>query len=118
VAIIERLFVSTFEFDKQWQRMGLDDEDRNDLENEILDNPKIGRVIKGTGGLRKMRYATKGKGKSGGARVFYVDYVVFERIYLITAFPKSVKEDLSHVEREMFKKLIIQTEKELKGNGK
>ncbi|MCL2627375.1 MAG: type II toxin-antitoxin system RelE/ParE family toxin [Oscillospiraceae bacterium] len=117
MAIIGKLFFSTFEFDKQWERMGLGDDERSCLENEILDNPRIGRVIQGTGGLRKMRYAVKGKGKSGGARILYVDFVVFERVYLVTAYLKDTKEDISRTEREMFKKLIAQTEAELRGKA-
>jgi len=115
VAVIGRMFFSTFEFDKQWDHMGLDDDDRSRLENEILDNPKIGTVIQGTGGLRKMRFAFQGKGKRGGIRALYVDYVVFERVYLITAYPKGNKDDISPSERKLFKTLIEQTEKELRG---
>jgi len=118
VADIGRLFFSTSEFDKQWERMKLTDEDKRLLENIILDNPKIGRVIQGTGGLRKMRYAIECKGKSGGARVLYVDYVVFERIYLVTAYSKGVKDNISQLERSMYKKLIEQTENELRGKEK
>ena len=116
MSVIGRLFVSTFEFDKQWESMGLDDNDRRRLENEIIGNPKIGSVIRGAGGLRKLRFALEGKGKSGGSRVLYVDFVIYKRIYLITAYPKSQKEDISPAEREMFKKIIEQTKKELGGD--
>jgi len=108
------VFFSTSEFDKQWAAMGLDIEDQRRLENEIVNNPLAGNVIKGTGGLRKIRFALEDKGKSGGVRALYVDYVVFERIYLITAYPKSQKDDISPTERKVFKKIIEQTEKELK----
>jgi len=108
-----RMFFSTFEFDKQWERMGLNDEDKNRLENEIINNPEIGKVIRGTGGLRKRRFAIEGKGKSGGARVLYVDFIVFERIYLVYAYPKGQKDDISSEEREAFRKLIEQTKREL-----
>ena len=57
--------------------MGLNDEDRRKLENEIANNPSIGKVIRGTGGLRKMRFALGGSGKSGGTRILYVDFVVY-----------------------------------------
>jgi hypothetical protein len=52
--------------------MGLNDRDRRRLENEITDNPQIGAVMRGTGGLRKMRFSFEGKGKSGSSRVLYV----------------------------------------------
>ena len=118
MAAIGRMFFSTFEFDKQWERMGFNDDDRSRLENEILDNPKIGAVIQGTGGLRKMRFAFQGKGKSGGIRTLYVDYVVFERVYLVTAYPKGTKDDITPAERKVFKQLIEQTENELRGEKK
>lgn len=114
---IGRMFFSTSEFDKQWEHMGLDDEDKRKLENEIVNNPQIGAVIRGAGGLRKMRFALEGKGKRGGARALYVDFVVYERIYLITAYPKGEKENISAAERELFRKLIEQTRTELGGKG-
>jgi hypothetical protein len=109
------MFFSTAVFDKQWQRMGLDDEDLRRLENEILSNPKIGAVIRGAGGLRKMRFAFEGKGKSGSARTLYVDFVAFERIYLIYAYPKGQQDNISPEEREQFKKIIEKAKKELGG---
>jgi hypothetical protein len=111
------MFFSSSEFDKQWKRMGLDDENRRKLENEIANNPQIGAVIRGTGGLRKMRFAFEGKGKSGSLRALYVDYVVFERVYLITTYPKSQKENITPLERELFKKMIEQTQRELGGKN-
>ena len=113
--MIGRMFFSTFEFDKQWERMGLGDEDRNRLENEIVNNPQVGPVIRGAGGLRKMRFAFAGRGKSGSARVLYVDFVVLERIYLVYAYPKGQQDDISPEERVMFKKIIEQAKKELGG---
>ncbi len=110
------MFISTNEFDREWERMGLSDEDRRRLENEIIENPKIGAVIRGTGGLRKMRFSFEGKGKSGSARVLHVDFVVFGQVYLITTYPKSEKENISDSEREMYRKVIEQTKKLLGGN--
>lgn len=101
-----RKFISTAEFDKQWSAMGLADEELRFLQCEILTNPKIGPVIPGTGGLRKMRFALNDQGKSGSARVCYVDFVVKETIYLITAYPKSEKDNLSKAECNQIKKLI------------
>ena len=45
-AKIDKTFITTFEFDNQWQRMGLHDDDLRKLQNEIMDNPKLGRVIR------------------------------------------------------------------------
>ncbi|MCL1820607.1 MAG: type II toxin-antitoxin system RelE/ParE family toxin [Oscillospiraceae bacterium] len=110
------MFFSTHEFDKQWKHMGLGDEEQRKLENEIVNNPTVGKVMRGTGGLRKMRFALEGHGKSGGSRVLYVDFVILERIYLVYSYPKSEIEDISQEDRELFRKLIEQTKKELEGH--
>ncbi len=54
---MKRKFVMMPVFDKQWRDMGLDDNDLQSLQAELLNNPQIGNVIKGTGKLRKMRFA-------------------------------------------------------------
>jgi hypothetical protein len=115
VGDIGRVFFSASIFDRQWERMGLDDEDLRRLENDIAGNPQIGDIVRGTGGLRKMRFAPEGRGKSGGSRVLYIDFVVIERVYLIYAYPKNEKDDISPAERAAFKKIIEQTKKELGG---
>lgn len=94
------------EFDKQWKAMGLTDKDLRSLQEELTINPRKGVVIQGTGGLRKIRVAFEGKGKSGSARVCYVDFVIHEKIYLITAYTKNDKDNLSKEERNEIKKLV------------
>ena len=100
-------------FDKQWREMGLDDNDLQNLQVELLKNPQIGNVIRGTGKLRKMRFAFQNRGKSGSSRVLYVDFVVAETIYLIFAYPKNEMDNLSKEERNNIKKLIEKIEKTL-----
>lgn len=108
-----RTFVLTAEFDRQWKNMSLTDDDLRKLEEEILENPKIGAVMKGTGRLRKMRFAFEGRGKSGSIRVTYVDFTNYATIYLIYAYPKNEKDNLSKEERNEIKKLIDSIEKAL-----
>lgn len=57
-----------------------------------------------------MRFAFPGKGKSGSSRVLYVDFVVAETIYLIFAYPKNEKDNLTAEERNNIKKLIERLE--------
>jgi hypothetical protein len=92
---VTREFVCTKDFDKYWGALGFTDDDLHELQNELLINPQAGRVIQHTGGARKIRVAAMGHGKSGGARVIYVDILISEKIYLLTAYPKGKKEDLS-----------------------
>lgn len=109
-----RLFVMLPEFEKQWQKMHLTDKDLKKLQSELLLNPQCGDVVQGTGGLRKMRFAFDNRGKSGSARVAYVDFVEFEKIYLITAYPKNEKENLSQAECNQIKSAIEHLRKEAK----
>lgn len=110
---MKRKFVMMPVFDKQWRDMGLDDDDLQNLQAELLSNPQIGKVIKGTGKLRKMRFALPNKGKSGSSRVLYVDFVLAETIYLIFAYPKNEKDDLTDEERNNIKKMIDKLEHSL-----
>ncbi|WP_419790144.1 type II toxin-antitoxin system RelE/ParE family toxin [Sphaerochaeta associata] len=74
---------------------------------------QINNVLRGTGGLRKYRVAFPGRGKSGSGRVAYVDFTVHGTIYLITAYPKSQKDNLSTEERKEIAKVIAILEKGL-----
>lgn len=103
---INREFVMMPEFDHQWKLLGLGDEELLQLQEELLENPKAGDVLRGNGGLRKYRMAFPGCGKSGSGRVAYVDFTMYETIYLITVYPKSEKDNLSVVERNEIAKVI------------
>lgn len=111
-----RTFIQTGEFSRNWDEMGFDDDDLRRLELMILPDPAAYPVIKGTGGLRKMRFAFENSGKSGGTRVCYVDFVFVETIYLITIYPKSEKDNLSQAERNSIRKMIAALEQSLKKN--
>lgn len=71
------------------------DDELRALQNHLLENPGAGDVIRGSSGLRKLRWAASGRGKRGGARVIYYHYVSAERIYLIYGYAKSDQEDLT-----------------------
>ncbi len=110
---MERTFIQTSEFEDAWKRLGLADEELRQLELSILKNTKIGSEIRGTGGLRKMRFSYQNEGKRGGIRVCYVDFVVYETIYLITAYSKSEKTNLKKQECNDIKKAIELLEESL-----
>ena len=111
-----RTFIQTDEFIKNWERLGLTDDDLRRLELEIMKNPQVGPVIQGTGKLRKMRFAFENKGKSGSSRVCYVDFLIHETVYLITVYSNNEKDNLSKAERNEIKKFIDILEKRLGGN--
>ena len=101
-----REFVMLPEFDRRWKEIGFTDDDLKSLQEELTINPEKGDLIRETGGLRKIRVAFEGRGKSGSARVCYVDFSVYERIYLITAYTKNEKDNLTKKERKEIHKLI------------
>ena len=61
-----------------------------------------------------MRFAYEGRGKSGSTRVCYVDFVVYQTVYLITAYPKNKKANLNKSEKNDVKKIITAIEKQLR----
>ena len=113
-----RTFVELPIFRSRWKDMGLDDNDLKRLQEELLADPKVGAVMRGTGGVRKMRFAFEQKGKSGSVRVIYVDFEVYEKIFLITAYPKNEKDNLSDSERNEIKQMIHALEEQLKENAR
>lgn len=109
-----RLFIELPIFRSRWKGMGLDDNDLRRLQEELLADPKVGAVMRGTGGVRKMRFAFEQRGKSGSVRVIYVDFEVYEKIFLVTAYPKNEKDNLTDAEKNELKQLIRTLEGQLK----
>ncbi len=88
------VFIETPTFTHQLQTLITDDEYR-ELQTNLMINPECGKIIKGSGGVRKVRQAAKGHGKSGGIRVIYYWMSDNAQIYMLLAYPKSVQDDLS-----------------------
>ncbi len=111
-----RTFIELPLFRSKWEDLGLNDDDLKRLQVELLADPKVGAVMRGTGGVRKMRFAFEQRGKSGSIRVIYVDFEVYERIYLITAYTKSEKDNLTDKERNEIHRLIDILKAQLEDN--
>ncbi len=105
-------FVETSIFTKQIKELATDDELKV-LQTELIAHPEKGDIVEGTGGLRKVRMATGNKGKSGSIRVLYVLAHV-DKIFLVLAYPKSVKDSLTNEEKTKLKRLV----QSLKGEDK
>ncbi len=80
-------------------------QEREDLVDFLAWNPTAGDVIAGTGGVRKLRWALKGRGKSGGARVVYYYHDERLPLYLLNAYAKNEQANLSLAERNAFRKV-------------
>ena len=98
--------VETESFVRDARATGLTDGGRLGIVDFIAANPDAGKEIRGTGGARKVRFAGKGKGKSGGYRVitFYSGKDV--PVFLLNVFAKNEKTDLSQAERNELKTLL------------
>ncbi len=72
------------------------------LQKYLLQSPDAGKIIRGTGGVRKVRWATGNKGKSGGVRVIYYWKNQAHEIWLLTIYSKSERETIpSHILRQI-----------------
>jgi mRNA-degrading endonuclease RelE of RelBE toxin-antitoxin system len=65
-----------------------------ELQNELLDDPDAGLVIPKSGGMRKLRWAAKGKGKRGGVRIIYYWQKADDEIWLLTIYAKNEEENI------------------------
>ena len=82
----------------------------------LLKNPESGKIMEGTGGIRKVRFPLENRGKSGSVRVCYTDFAEYEVIYLITAFEKKEQENLTMEEKNAIKKLVKALKEEVAKN--
>lgn len=82
------------------------EEERRDLIDYLAENPLAGDEIPGTGGVRKVRFGARGRGKRGGARVVYFYGGQRVPIYALLAYSKSDKTDLSTGDRRAVAVLV------------
>jgi len=90
-------FIETSVFTRQITQL-LTDAEYEQLQRVLLLYPVAGDLIKHSGGLRKLRWRAKGKGKRGGIRVIYYFMAAREKIYMLVVYSKSEKADLSQRE--------------------
>lgn len=71
----------------------------------LIKRPDAGEVIPGAGGARKLRWAAKGKGKRGGARIIYVYVVIAASVYLLRCYAKNVTTNLTADEKKELRRI-------------
>ena len=86
---MNRTFMFTSYFVKEWTRLGFTDDDQIRLEQMLSKNPKLGDVIVGAGGFRKLRFAFEGRGKSGSTRIIYLDVAKKQNTVFIDIYKNS-----------------------------
>ncbi len=99
------VFKETSVFTRQISKLISDDAYR-EFQQELIFNPTAGDLIKGSGGLRKVRWRSATGGKRGGIRVIYCWYAADSEIFLLLAYGKTEKADLSAKEIKILKALV------------
>ncbi len=80
----------------------LDDDDYAELQQFMMQNPEAGRVVPGSGGVRKLRWKRKGMGKRGGLRVIYFVRYQPNEIWMLTLYAKAKQEDVpGHILKQL-----------------
>jgi len=99
-------FVETTEFSK-WQPRFLPGDAYGRLQRELVADPEKGDVMRGCGGLRKLRIADpkRQKGKRGGARVIYLHIPEVRQFLMLDVYGKGEKEDLSPADKRQLRQL-------------
>ena len=97
--------VETEEFLRKTKPL-MSDVEREELVAFVSANPETGNIIPETGGVRKLRWALAGRGKRGGARVIYYYHSERLPLFLLSAYPKNEKSNLSKAERNAMKRLV------------
>ncbi len=112
-------FVQLDPFARAWKRLGLDDDDLRALEIAIMANPTDAPVIRGTGGLRKLRFSPGDwqVGKSGAMRVCYAYFREFGLVALVAAYGKGRKDNLTDQEGNVIRELLREIEEYLARGG-
>jgi hypothetical protein len=72
----------------------LSDDEYRKLQQALIDDPELGAVIPGSGGIRKVRWGIAGRGKRGGLRIIYFLRVRQGQIWMLTLYPKNVADNI------------------------
>ncbi|MFN0128751.1 MAG: type II toxin-antitoxin system RelE/ParE family toxin [Verrucomicrobiales bacterium] len=99
------VFKETSFFNRQAAEI-VPDEELNAMQWALMANPESGDLIRGSGGLRKLRWTRPGRGKRGGLRVIYYWHGAGNVILLLLAYPKSSQENLTPDQLKVLKSII------------
>ena len=100
-------FIETPIFTEQIRSL-LSDEEYCALQHALLLRPEQGPIIKGGGGLRKVRWGARGRGKRGGLRVIYYWHQIDGVFYMIFAYVKSAKDDLTQAQLRQLRRIVTE----------
>ena len=110
-------FIELSAFTKRWAKLGLDDEgDLSALQLSIMAAPRKAKVVKGTDGIRKMRFSPPRwrVGTSGAVRVLYVHFEELGIVLLCLAYGKNEVDDISDAVAKQLNSLVREIRQELR----
>jgi len=99
--ILLMIFIETSLFTKLLSSY-LQDDEYHMLQCYLIEHPEVGDIVRGSGGVRKARWAVKNKGKSGGIRVIYYWKKSAHEIWMLTLYSKSEQATIpSHILKQI-----------------
>jgi mRNA-degrading endonuclease RelE of RelBE toxin-antitoxin system len=84
----------------------LEEEEYRRLQTVLVTHLEIGKIIPGSGGLRKLRWGAQGRGKRGGVRVIYYWVVKQDRILMLLMYGKNEQDDLTADQLKVLRKIV------------
>ena len=102
---LSMIIIETHIFTKRINRLMKEDVYR-ELQNELIESPDIGKVIQGSGGIRKIRWSGSGRGKRGGSRIIYYWAKNKDQIYMLFIYEKNELSDLTKDQLSTLKKVV------------
>lgn len=99
------IIIETSIFTRQVQTL-LSDEEYRELQAVLIERPNLGNIIIGSGGLRKVRWTAKGRGKRGGSRVIYYWAVSHDQLLMLLIYSKSKREDLTRDQLKILRRIV------------
>ena len=113
---MKRVFVYTSLIQRRLVELNDSEESARAIENAILNNPEVGDIVPGTGGVRKFRLGdeSRSKGKRGGIRVLFLDLPHVEKTHLLFLLRKGDAGDLTPDEKKVIRELVAILKKESK----
>jgi len=97
--------VETSQFVKRSARVWTEEE-RDEFVDYIARNPEAGVIVAGTGGIRKVRWLSQGRGKRGGVRVVYFYHSLAMPLFLLDFYAKNEKSDLNSQDKQLLGALV------------
>ena len=84
----------------------MSDDSYRELQNTLIACPETGKIIKGSGGIRKVRWGTDDQGKRGGVRVIYYWAANANQIFMLMVYPKKERDNLTEQQLLLLKKIV------------